>query len=377
MIIEYNNELKKYLCQCDICKKEFFLNKKSALLKEEQNSKYLCKSCITRENGKKSNCKIQNNKTHKKYWVDQGFSEEEAKIKVSELKKICVEYWIKNGFSNEEALIKANEHRLSSNAYNKEYWIKKGFSEEESIQKAENKRKELSESCKHKEMRRKNQLTKEYWIEKGFDDKSAKEQIIKFQCHIRDIRDKAKLSNSLKKAFSLKSDLEKSLINSKISISNKSNIFKSPIFKEYWINEGYSEEEAKRLAYLNKTPSKGYGNNSSKIERECLDWLESSFNIYLDRQIFRTINGNNYSFDGKIDQLIIEFNGTNVHLDPRVYNKDDISFRNIPREIVKDHDIKKYLDILSKYSLCVIWEKDYRENKEQIINKSLKFLIND
>lgn len=40
---------------------------------------------------------------------------------------------------------------------------------------------------------------------------------------------------------------------------------------------------------------------------------------------------------------------------------------------------QKHGEIAVKHGFKIlhIWEKDYRENKEQIINKSLKFLIND
>ena len=38
-----------------------------------------------------------------KYWLEKGYSEEDANIKIKEQRKNSIYYWIKRGYSEEEA----------------------------------------------------------------------------------------------------------------------------------------------------------------------------------------------------------------------------------------------------------------------------------
>jgi very-short-patch-repair endonuclease len=63
--------------------------------------------------------KSRNSIWSKKYWINKGFTEEEAKEKISEL---------------QSANSKKVPHRPEDQCFNKLFWIKRGFSEEEAIQ---------------------------------------------------------------------------------------------------------------------------------------------------------------------------------------------------------------------------------------------------
>ena len=61
-----------------------------------------------------------------KYWVERGFTEENAKQKVKEMKPSLVEYWLSKGFSNEESKLKTELHLMNTE---RAFIIKYGESE--------------------------------------------------------------------------------------------------------------------------------------------------------------------------------------------------------------------------------------------------------
>lgn len=86
------------------------------------------------------------------YWLEKGFTEEEAEYKRNSCRPIRKEYWLEKGFTEEEAIRKAKETKSSndkkaakkaselpnreySSPRCKEHWIVRGFTEEEAIKK--------------------------------------------------------------------------------------------------------------------------------------------------------------------------------------------------------------------------------------------------
>jgi hypothetical protein len=83
------------------------------------------------------------------FWLNKGFSEEDAKFKIKSQRKLNIEYWLNKGFSEEDAKLYVREFQLEQNnkyvkkrknnpdKYNAvsetqlKYWLNKGFSEEE------------------------------------------------------------------------------------------------------------------------------------------------------------------------------------------------------------------------------------------------------
>ena len=113
-----------------------------------------------------------------KFWITRGFSEDEAKQKVSEIQSKnsirTVAYWINKGFSEDEAKQKVSE--IQSN-YSKNrtttithfqtiYWINKGFSEDEAKQKVseiQTKNAIKSNSISKLERQQRSRFSVEYW----------------------------------------------------------------------------------------------------------------------------------------------------------------------------------------------------------------------
>jgi hypothetical protein len=105
------------------------------------------------------------------YWINRGWSEFEAKEKISNLQRkksiLCEEYWISKGMSSDEARsniseIQKNNANKSNSVFNPDYWASKGYSDDEAnVFIEENKRKRSSWNIG-------------FWVNKGFTEKEAR-----------------------------------------------------------------------------------------------------------------------------------------------------------------------------------------------------------
>lgn len=161
----------------------------------------------------------ENNPKYPNYWIKQGFDEGAANEKATYCRKSstirCPEYWVKRGYSNEEALKKVSEIQSSSARKNK------------GIKKSSEHKEKIGKFIKYLN-------TINYWVEKYGDDLGK----IKYEEYKK---------NQIKNAsLGYKKRLEK----------NPNTFIDSSIRRiEYWINQGYSEEEAKLM--VSKKQSRG------------------------------------------------------------------------------------------------------------------------
>ena len=305
-----------------------------------------------------------------------GISEEEAKEKIKQLKK------------------KVSE----SNVYSIEWQIQKyNISEEEAknkIQKIKDKiklkQKKLSD-FDYKAMSSKNP---EHWIKKGYSAKEAAKKAKKQIFDMQQIYQEKKKNNPEKYIGSFNTQIEyhlkqtngnldkaKELLIERQSTNNLKTYIKKYGDSGYdrWKerNKEWSilmEKKYKKGEY-SKAP-KDISYISSKIEREFI----SKLLLKLPKDIkyktqFRLYEGSKYyMYDVLINnKVIIEFNGDFWHANPKYYDKDWInplineSAKTIwNREHIKLELIKEY-----NYDYIIIWENEYRENK----NKTIDILI--
>ena len=205
---------------------------------------------------------------------------------------------------------------------------------------------------------------------------------------------------------------------------------------KYWINKGYSEEEAKqkvserqstftlekcierygeeegtrryierqknwsakveeqyRQGLFSKTPHSFSLNSNiySKFEKDIVDSILESLDININdvccykTSQFRLENTNEscknkiFSYDLKIGNKIIEFNGDFWHMNPDVYDSDYIHpYSNLSAEEKWEIDeIKHQCALENGYDVLTIWENEYNKNKETTIQKCIEFLMND
>lgn len=184
---------------------------------------------------------------------------------------------------------------------------------------------------------------------------------------------------------------------------------------EYYLNQGMSEEEA-CIALYNRQATfslykciEKYGeekgleifNNRQKIwnkklqkcfkkgkyvqspiANELFSFIKNKLNITKnieEKYIFNEELHKGYLFDFCLNNKLIEFNGDYWHANPLFYGP--MSF--IKGKNKKAKDIWEYDNIkintakYQGYDVLVIWENEYKTNKEETINKCIDFLLYD
>lgn len=277
-------------------------------------------------------------------------------IKLMEERSLKRGIRIKDGLNNK---FKENKKFFKEKSHqSKEYWIKKGFSEEESTDKANN---VLNMIHKKTWDKRKNnpELYKDinstqinYWIKKGYSINDAKEKIKERQ-----------------RTFTLD-----------ICIKKYGEELGTKIFKERQIK--WSEKIEKK--YKNGDFVKFKNDMYSFDESELMETICNKLNInaYYGRnqfyRYFRNI-GQTFSYDFVFNKKVIEFNGDYWHCNPKYYNSNYFHkyLQKYAFEVWEKDKIK--IDSISKigYDVLIIWESDYKNNKEEIIKKCINFIKND
>lgn len=205
---------------------------------------------------------------------------------------------------------------------------------------------------------------------------------------------------------------------------------------KYWINKGYSEEEAKQKVserqntftlekciakygreegtrrYVErqknwsakieemyqqgmfcKVPHTQNSSIYSKFEKDMVDSIIEELlldldidDIYCYRNKQFTLKNNNeecknmmFLYDFKFENKIIEFNGDFWHMNPDIYDSDYVNTQSnlSAEEKWKIDEIKRQCAFQNGYDVLTIWESEYNENREYTIQKCIEFLMND
>jgi len=295
--------------------------------------------------------------------------------------------------------------------YDNEYWLKKGFSLDESIKKVEYSKKETSWRCV------------EFWKKRGYSDEDAKIQISKKQSEISLKKDKTKKiitpyseeyyknitdknevlkliqerkekSNPYKKWS--KDELEKVIQKRKNTYYSKTkeeieNINKKRGRTKKELIEKFGEYSKQIFFNRGKGARKPYEKKYSKISIELFDILSklNSEKTFFYGKNEKYILNKNYKKNKKkgyyVDFLceenkkIVEFNGDFWHMNPKKYLSESfITFSNgkklIAKNVWKLDDLKIKTLESEGYEIFIVWENDYKKNKEKIISDCNNFL---
>lgn len=194
----------------------------------------------------------------------------------------------------------------------------------------------------------------QYWINKGFDVKEATVKlgdfqkrdkaffVFKYGDHEGEERWKQKVESWLK-TMNNKTDTEKKEINLK-------------------------------RAYKNGSVSKGEISLLNDIKLK----IENSEEI-ISQLILPIPGSNNFlKYDIAYKNKIIEYNGDIWHANPKNYKKTDIP--NFPKNFLTAEQLwnkdnrKIQIAINNGFSVLVVWESDYKNNKDKILQECLNFL---
>lgn len=278
-------------------------------------------------------------------------------------------------------------------AYSKEYWLERGMSEE------------LIEN----HIRTLRPANKEYWLKLGFSKEDAILQI------------------EGQKLVSLRGCIARFGKEEGTKIWNDRELKRSEAGKkgsaglEYWVNKGYSLEEAKvkrserqqtfskekciekygeedglkrfterqnkwqKSLYRNGNLKSGYSKISQNLFFELLKEytpLENNkinfalhngeYTLFNDKSFFR------FDFTDLNSNKIIEYNGDDYHGNPKKYLAEDRPnpFRKeLTAKEIWDKDKNKIrLANENGFEVLTIWDSDYKKNKIDVLNKCLEFL---
>ena len=332
-----------------------------------------------RENGKQNKGK----NTKESYCQRHNISLEEYNIKLRKSNKLCKEYYLERGYSEEDAVKKIFEIQSKNSlkvknryVFTKEELINKGLSEEEILVF----NKERSKRCK------------EFYIKRGYSEEDAIKEVNKYQSNASKHRSKESQINSSrrrKEFYLLRGATEEEAI---AAVKT----YQTTFSKEICIQK-YGEE--KGLEIFNKRQEKWQesllknGNikgGYSKISQECFNYLIKN-NICdfgnLENIKYATKNseyaiqykGKNWCYDF-VDlnhNKIIEFNGDVYHANPEFFDKDD--YPHPYNKTEKSKHIwardKGKTKIANKFGFDVltIWEYDWKNRKEKVIEQIKKF----
>ena len=255
----------------------------------------------------------------------QYFTPKEAEFKRNSLRPIRPEYWIIRGLSEEEAGIKAKQTKQMNNRLGNQSMRSKDPDEIKSF----------SRRCK------------EYWLARGMNDEDA-QQMVKIA----------------QKTFSL----EKCI--ARYGEDDGYNVWKNR--QEKWMAtiNSKSPDEIDRINRLKIS----HGYSISKAEIEILQCIREVLPNVQDQVIVKCAN-RCFIFDIGIGKKLIEYNGTFWHADPRFYSEDDmIKGGATAKDIRLKDDIKLKTAKNQGYQVLVIWEYDYKQDKQREINKCINFL---
>lgn len=342
-----------------------------------------------------------------------------------------IQYYINKGFTETEAKAELKKRSKENSPFCEEFYLKRGFN----ISEAKAKITELNESIEYDSFKNKNHT--DYWASRGFSLEEAKQKISKFQSlrHQTYLKNMEKLGFSEKEALAIKTN--KRLTTEKMNLKKQwgdeyiekfnerrdtlslksfqrrwgsekgytkykeywDNAKPSHFSKEYYINLGYSENEAQAIIskknsrnekffiskygevegkqkykeFIQKTTAFLKNIRCSKIATELFDKLKNEFNDlnfrYAENEVKITdFNGNNYYIDCVIDNgkkfVCIEFNGDFWHANPKKYQSDEIvAWGKTAQEIWKKDENKSTLILEHFDDLKIVWESEINLNE--------------
>jgi hypothetical protein len=259
---------------------------------------------------------------------------------------VTIEFWMNKGLTLDEAVFKTKSCR----PVNKEYWISKGYSEKESedkikefqIDMSNRFQKKLKDNPENYSDIRNNQ--KLYWEKRGFSEEEAIKKVKERQSTF-----------SLEKCIERYGEIEGGKIFEDRQKKWTKSLFNN--FEEYGDGRSLQSKWASEII--------DYLCNELKINRPKKEKWISSKNRKLK-----------CSYDFTFDKKIIEFNGDYWHCNPLKYPPEHFHKRLKMKasERWKIDEEKIQLAESQGYKVLIIWESEYHENLNLIINKCLNFL---
>lgn len=234
------------------------------------------------------------------------------------------------------------------------YYIERGFSEQEAIDIVEGRKKKAQQKSKQVLQENPNLSTTKigYYLDKGMSEDEAKEALRNRQT-----------------TFSLEICIEK------YGDGEGKKVWQER--QDKW-QDTMTSKSPEEILRINKLKVEGSLSSTtcgrSKKEEDFISKLEYFYGIEIERNVILEENNLIRTFDGRYKNILIEFQGTYWHCDPREYKSD--FFHTIKKKYAQeiwDYDLeKKTLFESIGYEIVCVWEKDY-DNKEELAKTLQEF----
>jgi len=311
----------------------------------------------------------------------------------------------------EDALKEKKENFRQSRITCKEYWMLKGHSEEEAkeivkkIQSNASKMVKNRGTCNKKLMekklgavesekffRKKSRFCLEYWTDRGYSEDEAKKQISALQSkfgNMQDLEHIKERSYRCKEYWMTRSGMTEDEAVKKVS-ELQANFSKEKCIEKYGKENGIEVWNARQKKWqesLHKSQNLHVG--YSKVSQDLFNELLLKYNdVDKDYVFFGSKNHEYclrhddvnyiYDFTDLSKRKIIEFNGDIYHGNPYIFESSDS-----PNPFKKDKTCKdlwefdnkkRNVALLNGFDELIIWESEYRNNKDDVIKKCIDFL---
>jgi len=298
-----------------------------------------------------------------KYWTDRGYSREEAVVKISESQR--------NNSLVLAQLKKLNPEKYNlSNPKNINYWLNKGYNEEEARSNISKSQSTFSlEKCisKYGEIKGRKvwQDRQQKWLNSLF---SKSEEEIKAM-HAS----KGRTHEQLIEKYG--SEKAEQIRQCKIITYDKMCLKHGQQRADEWL--------ANRLAHIITINPKKVSKISLELFEEIMkhSFKDKKYVMYGNNEMcIKNPNKKFYLFDFAINsdktKKVIEFHGDYIHANPKKYSPDWFHpLKKITAKEIWDADKLKQTEVENcGFEYMVIWESEFKANKDETIKRCLQFL---
>ena len=306
------------------------------------------------------------------HYLLKGLSLEEAQERVNYTNKKSSEYLTKEWKNIKES-------GKTRGGWSKQHFLELGYSEEDAeIEMKKRSQQREEKMAKYRERAKETGEYKlykttcvEYWLNKGYSEEEARNELKRRQA--------TNTLESYQKKYGEFDGL--------VKFKERNTKWSLEMEKRYHTGEYSRDSNKNGKGIINRN----YSNSEKELALvlynillnncDCFEYMSISTGD--NKQYFIFDDGRYYFYDIMFrcgdNRKIIEFNGDYWHMNPVFYNKDDYNV-SIDLTAGEIWDIfEKKIDSARKngFQVCVVWENDWKNNKEQVIDYCIKFLIND
>ena len=367
---------------------------------KKQNPELTLEQCEEKAKWFKRSCNYQCIEYYERNYPELTHEEhlklkEKLQIQKRQNTKLNLEYYIKNypELSKEEQEKLWHTYAKENCYLSEEYYIKRGATKEEAkelklkkleivtpkiVAKISGQNNGMSSTNRTAQQRKESSpFSKEFYIARGLSDKDRKkfnENVVKNRSY------NTRLEYYINKGMS-EEEAHKALHDRQATFSLEKCISK---YGEKKGLEIFSKRQQKWLQSLYKNfQCNGDGrSNQSLFAKEIIKYCCKKLNMPIpknEKYMFWKETKQAFAYDFMYKNKIIEFQGDYWHCNPKLYDKDFYNKvkQKTAQEIWEYDKIKLECANFYGYDVLYIWEHDYRNNKQETLQRCIDFLTND